>query len=112
MNKYYKKAKEDDGFMDLNSLQSVKLMDEINIIDNTLNSLQESICQYIDDSRDIWNEQLRTFIQSSDCNTLQRMTEYDENAFIIFMTTQKTYRLMMIAKSRLNKRKEYLIGQM
>lgn len=111
-NKYYKKSKKDDSFMDLNSLQSIKLMDEINMIDNTLGSLQETIQQYISDSKEIWNEQLITFIQSSDCNTLQRMCEYDENKFIIFMTTQKTYRLMMIAKSRLNKRKEYLTNQM
>lgn len=106
-----KKSKEDDSFMDLNSLQSVKIMDEINMIDNTLVSLQETIQQYIDDSIEIWNEHLKTFIQSSDCNTLQFMFERDMNKFIIFMTTQKSYRLMMIAKLRLNKRKEYLMHQ-
>lgn len=109
---YVKKQKEDDSFMDLNSFQSSKHMEELEMIDETLNHLRDNITRYMEVSRDIWDEQIESFLQSNDCNTLQYLSEYDGNKFMQFMLTQKTFKLMLIAKIRLVKRREYLIRHM
>ena len=108
---YVKKQKEDDSFMDLNSFQSTKNMEEIELIDNTLVDLQENIYQYINDSQKIWDEQIKTFLRTDDCNTLQYLSVNDDDKFVEFMLTQKTFKIMMIAKARLNRRRDYLMYQ-
>lgn len=109
---YIKKQKEDDGFMDLNSLQSTKNVEELEIIDETLNQLKQNITRYIEISKDIWDEHIESFLLSSNCNTLQHLSENDNNKFVQFMFTQKTFKLMLIAKTRLIKRREYIVRHM
>jgi hypothetical protein len=109
-NNNFSTEKDNNGFMDLNSLQSVKTSDEIDIINNSLYHLQDAIQQYMDDARAIWDNHVKIFIQSHDCNTLQYLSDCDDQKFVTFMTTQKTFKLMMIAKSRLNNRKAYLMS--
>lgn len=110
--KYYKKQKEDDSFLDLYSLKSAKIVEEIELIDKTLIELRQNLYKYIDDSREIWDEQISGFLQSDDCNTLHYLSQNEGDKFIHFMVTQKTFKLMMISETRLNKRRKYLVNHM
>src|SRR5579872_1712922 len=78
----------DEGFMNLDSFQSIKIIEEIDLIDNTLSQLYEQMDRYLDDAKSIWDDHIRKFINSTDCNTLHYLTEYDSDKFLKFMATQ------------------------
>jgi len=99
------------GFIDLNEIKP-DTNDEVSKITDTLTQLNIQIHRYLDDSLDIWQEHIGVFVGSTDCNTMQYLSESDGDKFVKFMMTQKTFRLMMITKARLIKRRDFLTYQM
>jgi len=104
-----KTREENSGFTNLSEIRPGT--DEIAKITDTLSQLDNTIYRYLDDCLDIWQEHIWVFVGSSDCNTLQYLSESDGDKFVKFMMTQKTFRLMMIAKTRLIKRRDFLTYQ-
>jgi hypothetical protein len=83
---------------------------EIGLLTTTINELEKTIDYYIDDSMYIWDTVFVPFMNSGDCLTLQNLNETKCSSFIDFMTSQRTYKLMMISHGRLTERLNYLLG--
>lgn len=105
----YNKHNDDEDFMSLDSFKSIKILEEIELIDNTLVQLYEQMDRYLDDAKLIWDEHIKDFIKSTDCNTMHYLTEYDSDKFLKFMATQRTFTIMIMTKTRLIDRKMYLM---
>lgn len=98
---------DDDNTVSLNTIS----LKEIDVIDLTIASINKMMQKYINDAKEIWNITFVSFIDSSDCVTLQKMSSFDLTAFSDFMKTQKPFELMEISRTRLIKRKQYLMTQ-
>lgn len=83
---------------------------EIELLYVSINELEKTIKNYIDDTIYIWESIIVPFMNSGDCLTLQKLNETQYSSFSDFMCSQKTYKFMMISYSRLTERLKYLIG--
>lgn len=93
-----------------NTQQPVKNLKELEAIDLAMLSLCGEIQKYLDDSKNLWDNVFVPFIDTRDCMTLQKLSKNDYRVFLNFMSTQKVYRIMMISKARLERRKKYLLS--
>jgi len=84
--------------------------DEITIIDLTLEHLEITMNNYLDDVHQIWETEMIPFINSPDCLVFKYLGERDFDKFLNFMLTQDTFKLIIIAQERLKKRKNYIMN--
>lgn len=83
-------------------------LDEITLIDLTINQLEMTMDKYFDDIYQLWETEFVPFLNSPDCLVFDHLEEYDFNKFLKFMSTQDTFKLMNLTMSRLKKRRNYL----
>jgi hypothetical protein len=86
------------------------VLDEINLIEAVINTLETTIEKYVDDVRNIWDEVIVPFMESADCATMEYLQGSDCRKFMNFMTKQKTYCIMVGSHKRLMKKKAYLLS--
>ena len=72
--------------------------------------LLDTMHRYTTDVKKLWDNEMRSFIESSDCHILEKLISSDCDQFINFMCEQKTYRLMMTSLKRLAARRAYLVS--
>lgn len=83
--------------------------DELALIDSTLEHLEITMNQYLDDVHQIWELEFIPFLNSPECMVFKYLGEHDFKKFLNFMLTQDTFKLIKIAQSRLKKRRMILI---
>ncbi len=93
-----------------NNVNQTTMNDEIMILDEVIQTLEQTMDKYIDDVEMIWDMRLVPFINSNDCLTLGKLNDSDFLKFLNFMLEQKTFKLMSISHKRLNSRKNYLLS--
>lgn len=98
-----------DTYSDRDDSNIMSPLSEIKLIDQTLFQLSDEMCRYIDEVKLMWDEHVSNFLRSNDCLTMQYLSLDDSQKFIDMMTNQKTYKIMMISKKRLEARKTYLM---
>ena len=59
----------------------------------TIYNLDQEMVRYIEDIKYIWDTKIKCFLLSSDCVTLQYMSEQEYNKFFKFMLNQRTYKI-------------------
>lgn len=80
----------------------------IAIIDLALLELENSMNRYVQDSKNMFDTKITQFLNSNDCNTLQKLSPNDSDKFIQFMISQSTYQKMLKAKIKLTKHRRIL----
>ena len=85
-------------------------IDELTLIDLTLKHLELTMNKYLDDVHQIWETEIVPFINSPECLVFRYLGERDFSKFLNFMLTQNTYKLIVLAKQRLGRRKMYIIS--
>lgn len=97
-----------DGFLDIKTLYKRTPQVEIRRIDKTLEQLSNTMYKYILDAKALWDTEIGSFIESTDCLILDKLTPNDHREFIDFMCEQRTFRLMQTAHKRLSIRRAFL----
>jgi hypothetical protein len=90
----------------------ISINSEIKLIDNTLANLADSMYKYIHNVKDLWNTEMKPFIESTDCLILEKLSSSDYYKFIDYMCEHKVYRLMVTSQKRLIARRSYLESQL
>lgn len=89
-------------------LKNDEIPQKIERIETILDDLVETMKRYVDDVEYIWDKRLSPFVTSGDCMTMQGLIERGFKTFLDFMTSQKTFKIMIVSRNRLLKRKKYL----
>jgi hypothetical protein len=73
-----------------------------------ISELENTIREYTEDVRTIWDNVVVPFLSSGDCMTLGNLTTSDYHKFLAFMLSQKTNRIMVSSHARLLEQKTRL----
>jgi len=73
-----------------------------------ISELENTIRDYTEDVRAIWDNVVVPFLSSGDCMTLGNLTASDYHKFLAFMLNQKTNRIMVSSHARLLEQKARL----
>lgn len=84
-------------------------IDELVLIDLTIQHLEITMNKYLDDVHQIWDTEVVPFINSPECLVFKYLGERDFGKFLNFMLQQDTFKLITLAQQRLRKRKKYII---
>lgn len=95
--------------MNDDELYSDEINAEFENLDIAIDNLYMEMNRYENNVLYIWEEIIIPFINSSDCLTLQYLTNNHYKNFLHFMLKQSTYTLMEITMDRLIDRKYHLL---
>lgn len=83
--------------------------EELYLINNNIEHLKCELYRYITEVENLWTFHLKSFIDSSDCLTMDYIGINGYDKFVHLMKQQKIYRLMQISLKRLYQRKKILM---
>lgn len=89
--------------------KKLSVNEELYLIAETIENLEGELDRYINETKILWDEHFKKFIDSSDCLTMDYIGIQGYDKFVNLMTQQKTFRLMQISLKRLHQRKNFLI---
>jgi len=85
-----------------------KISHEIETITSSINHINITMQKYIDDTKILWDTQMKNFLVSNDCFILQYFSTNDYIKFLSFFITQEPFVSMIKVKKNLIERKEKL----
>jgi hypothetical protein len=82
-------------------------MEELKIIEISIDRLEINMMKYTEDLKYIWETKIKPFVNSTDCN-INFNHKFTFDNFHEFMLTQKTYKFMLLAYNRLIEQRDFL----
>lgn len=99
----------DIEFMNLDDIGVPASTNSLEQLDLSIEKLNKTLNRYMNDCIQIWTDIIYPFSHTGDCLTLHPLDIRDMSIFLDFMKTQKTYKILITARSRLMEKRQFII---